>query len=64
MIAVITLCVITAEMLAMGIYLIIISKQEDGIYFYDFKETRIVGYIILAITTIYIITILVFLGYI
>lgn len=62
MIAVITLCFITAAMLAMGIYLIAISKQKDGsLYSYDFKETRIVGYTILAITTIFIITTIVIL---
>jgi hypothetical protein len=64
MLAVIILCAITAEMLAMGIYLIVIGKQRDGLYFYDFRETRIVEYIVLAITMIYIITTLVILGYI
>ena len=61
MLAVIILCIITAAMLAMGIYLIVISKQKDGLYFYDFKETRIAGYITLAITLIYIITTIVIL---
>jgi hypothetical protein len=61
MIPVIILCIIEAAMLAMGIYLIVISKQKDGIYFYDFKETGIAGYIILTITTLFIITTIMFL---